>query len=257
MKPKPFDSEVALCAAFIAEIDKRTWTPYAETAGWDILLVRKSDGYQIGIQAKLALNLDVINQAIEQHGGWVAAAEGPDCRAVLVPGGTSKLEHICDYVGLVVVVMQSSQYYSRPSFYPTLPERSDAWGSDDWHEWCPTKRHKLPEYVPDVAAGASAPLQLTDWKIKAIKLAVLLERNGFVTREDFKHLSLDHRRWIAQDWLVASPKGYIAGAAPNFKKQHPKVYAKIDGEFDRWKPPQSGLLLPAATGNMFARHSAD
>lgn len=241
-KPKPFETEVALCAAFIELVDKRVWTPYAETGGWDILLVRRSDGYQIGIEAKLALNLDVINQAIEQHGGWMAVAEGPDTRAVLVPGGTAKLGHICDYVGLVVIVMQSAMNYSRPRFYPALPEKADQWrGSDDWHEWCPTKRHTLPEYVPDVAAGASAPIQLTDWKIKAIKLAVLLEKRGHVSREDFKHLSLDHRRWIANEWLVASPNGYVAKGAPNFKKQHPTVYAKIAGEFDKWKPP-AGLV---------------
>lgn len=237
-KAKPFQTEVALCAQFLELVDKRVWTAYAETGGWDILLSRNVDGFQIGIQAKLVFNLDVINQAIEQHSGWTAVASGPDCRAVLVPGSTSKLGHICDYVGLAVIVMQSATEYSKPRFYPRLPEKPDQWcGSEDWHEWCPTKRHKLPEYVPDVAAGASAPLQLTDWKIKAIKLAVLLEKNGHVTRSDFKYLSLDHRRWVAQDWLVPSPKGYLAGGAPNFKKQHPMVYEKISGEFDKWKPP--------------------
>jgi hypothetical protein len=40
---------------------------YPETEGWDILLVRVSDGFQIGIQAKLALNIGVINQCLE-HG---------------------------------------------------------------------------------------------------------------------------------------------------------------------------------------------
>lgn len=240
-KPKPFETEVALCAAFLELVDKRIWTPYAETAGWDILLSRKVDGFQIGIEAKLALNLDVINQAIEQS-AWQVTAAGPDCRAVLVPGGTAKLGHICDYLGLVVIVMQSAQHYSKPRFYPALPAKPDEWrGHSDWHEWCPTKRHKLPEYVPDVAAGAPSPLQLTDWKIKAIKLAVLLEKRGYVSREDFKHLSLDHRRWVASEWIVAGPKGYIAKAAPNFKKQHPTVYAKITGEFDKWKPP-AGLL---------------
>lgn len=63
---KPFPTEAALCAAFIAAIDKRAWTPYAETAGWDILLVRKVDGFQIGVQAKLVFNLDVVNQAIDR-----------------------------------------------------------------------------------------------------------------------------------------------------------------------------------------------
>lgn len=238
-----------MCAAFLELIDKRVWTPYAETGGWDILLVRRIDGFQIGIEAKLSLNLDVINQAIEQHSGWMATAEGPDCRAVLVPGGTAKLGHICDYLALVVIVMQSPSVYSRPSFHPSLPAKPDEWrGSDDWPEWCPTKRHSLPEYVPDVAAGAPAPLQLTDWKIKAIKLAILLEKNGSVTRDDFKHLSLDHRRWIANGWLVVPPRtlkgpsGYVAGGMPDLKKQHPRVYGEIVAKFDTWKPKEIALL---------------
>jgi hypothetical protein len=84
-KQPPFATEVALCSAFIACVDKRVWCPYPETAGWDILLVRRSDGFQIGIQAKLRLGLDVINQAIESRGSWHSTAPGPDCRAVLVP----------------------------------------------------------------------------------------------------------------------------------------------------------------------------
>lgn len=247
--PKPFATEVALCAQFLALVDKRVWTAYAETGGWDILLSRNVDGFQIGIQAKLSLNLDVINQAIEQRSGWMAVAEGPDVRAVLVPGGTAKLGHVCDYLGLAVFVVQSPSVYSRPSFHPSLPAKPDQWnGHDDLHEWLPTKRHQLPEYVPDVAAGAPSPLQLTDWKIKAIKLAIILEKRTYVTREDFKHLSLDHRRWIANGWLEVPPRtkdsrpGFVAGGMPNLKKQHPRVYAEIAEKWEVWKPKEEKLL---------------
>ena len=54
-----FRSEADLCAAFLAALERehaKKWMAYAETAGWDILLVRLKDGFQIGIQAKLALN---------------------------------------------------------------------------------------------------------------------------------------------------------------------------------------------------------
>lgn len=61
LKPKMFKTEADLCAAFIASIDSR-WTPYAETAGWDILLVRHADGFQIGIQAKQKMNTEVVNR---------------------------------------------------------------------------------------------------------------------------------------------------------------------------------------------------
>jgi hypothetical protein len=102
---------------------------------------------------------------------------------------------------------------------------------------------KLPAYVPDVAAGASAPVQLTEWKIDALRLLVLLEKNGRVTRADFKHLAMDHRRWVAPfpGWLKPDGKGgYIAGGLPPFREQHVKVYAEIKADFAKWAPKDGG-----------------
>ncbi|TIU81425.1 MAG: hypothetical protein E5W01_20510, partial [Mesorhizobium sp.] len=59
-----FESEAALCAAFIARLPK-DWTAYPETAGFDILLVRGADGAQIGVEAKMTLNAKVLMQAVE------------------------------------------------------------------------------------------------------------------------------------------------------------------------------------------------
>lgn len=244
--PKQFATEAALCSTFIGLIDKRTWVAYAETQGWDILLARKVDGFQIGIQAKLSLNADVINQAIEDAGSWHCQSPGPDCRAVLVPAdGSGRLQKICDYVGLIVFTVRSAERYSMPDYQPRLPDRPDCHhrnGWSDWHEWAPKVRHSLPEFVPDVQAGAPAPLKLTDWKIKALKLAVILDNRGYVTRSDFAHLRLDHRRWIANEWLIAGKHGWVAGKAmPPFKKQHPKNYKQVADKFKEWKPPE-GLL---------------
>lgn len=251
MATKPFATEALMCATFIDLLDKRVWVAYPETAGWDILLVRRADGFQIGIQAKLSLNIEVINQAIEQHGHWSAKAEGPDCRAVLVPeSGGRKLSVICDYIGVVVITIRSPLVYRYAACAPELPSRPDSWRSmgTDWHEWAPMKRHRLPEFVPDVAAGAPAPLQLTDWKIKAIKLAIILEKRGYVRRSDFVHLQLDHRRWLANEWLVApqpgkkAAPGWVAGKTmPPFKRQHPKNYKEIAAKFKTWKPPETLL----------------
>ena len=106
----------------------------------------------------------------------------------------------------------------------------------------------LPEYVPDVSAGASAPVQLTDWKIRAIKIAVLLEKRGFVTRSDFKGIGIDHRRWLApNDWLKIENGRYIAGRLPDFKAQHPKNYAEIVADFDKWAPA-AGVPLETQIG---------
>jgi hypothetical protein len=250
MKTAPFPTEAALCAAFIAEIPS-AWTAYAETAGWDILLVRNADGFQIGVQAKLRLNAHVISQAIDPWGAWNAERPGPDCRAVLVPDrtGAEGFSAICSYIGLTVLRMvppAASYRLSAGRYTPGLP-LPDGKG-EAWHEWLPAKRHKLPDYVPDVPAGAPSPRQLSQWKIKVIKLSVTLERRGYVTRADFKHLQFDHRRLLTAGlgWLVPDRKTgrYTRSKLwPNLKTAHPRVYGEIDRDYNRWSTPQGTLQL--------------
>lgn len=137
-KPKPFATEVALCARFIAAIGP-DWTAYPETAGWDILLVRKADGFQIGVQAKLRFGTDVINQAIEN--GHRAEHAGPDCRAVLVPwGDAGAFSKICGFIGLTVVRVTApganeKHVLHRKTFEPELPSERTSWSARDWFEW--------------------------------------------------------------------------------------------------------------------------
>lgn len=235
----PYPTEVALCAAFIAALPEE-WTAYAETGGWDILLVRNADGFQIGVEAKLRVNVHVINQAIEQH-RWHATSPGPDCRAILVPESTHGFGLICDYVGLTIITMRApSAYERRHRFSPQLPSERAGYASwnDDWHEWCPVKRHPLPEYVPDVAAGSSAPVQLTDWKIRAMKIVITAEKRGYVTREDFRHVGIDHRRWLVPEsqWLENRDGVWrLKGGVPQgFRAQHPRVYGEIEADAGKW-----------------------
>lgn len=255
MKAK-FASEAALCAAFLAAIDRRAWTPYAETAGWDILLVRKDDGFQIGIQAKLKLNAHVIAQAIEEYGSWAADYPGPDCRAVLVPeGDVANFKRIAAYVGITIIrftrLVRERNVRGGYAFMPQLPGTDSAtehWAKD-WHEWAPSARHKLPEYVPDVPAGMKSPLQLTQWKIGAIKLALMMERNGHLTRADFKHLHIDHRRWIApgSGWLKRDGDRFVCGPHfPDVRSKHPTVTAQIEADAEHWMPSKLPLFAKAS-----------
>lgn len=237
-KIKPFATEVDLCAAFLSVLPKE-WVSYAETAGWDILLARRSDGFQVGIQAKLLLNAEVIAQCIEEWGSYHADRSGPDCRAVLVPSGSAyKYQRVASYIGFTILGVQppqdhGSRWQQKSQFHPNLP---GGYSEDHWHEWCPTKRHALPDYVPDVAAGAPAPNQLTDWKIRALRLMALLEIKGSVTRADFKHLRLDHRRWLAAEgWLQSSPTGFVAcDRTPDLKAVHPRVYEEVKADAAKW-----------------------
>lgn len=248
--PKHFATEVDLCARFLSALPKG-WTPYAETAGWDILLSRDRDGFQIGIQAKLKLNVGVICQALEQHSRWWATLSGPDCRAVLVPEGESRLGPIADYIGITVIRVRPPppKHVRYAAFSPDLPDDGHTL-QDEWHEWAPAKRETLPSYVPDVAAGSSAPVQLTEWKIAAMKIAITLELRGFVTREDFKEHKIDHRRWMAsgEGWLQLVDGRLVGHRMPDFKTMHPRNYAEILADAEKW---MLKLTPPATTGRLF------
>lgn len=243
---KAFVTEAAMCKRFLSALPEE-WVSYLETAGWDILLVRKADGFQVGIQAKLKLNAHVISQALENYGVWSVDRPGPDCRAILVPWDQSGYELICKYIGITVIRVTPEQtpsawgYVSRTVFEPALP--GGYFGNQDpWQEWAPMMRHMLPDYVPDVTAGSPAPIQLTSWKIAALKLTVLLDRRGHVLRSDFKHLGIDHRRWLPSGagWLVIDGGRYIKGAHfPDFARQHPRVYREIEADFETWKPREA------------------
>ena len=96
MKSKfTFEKETDLCAEFMKRVPSE-WVVYPETGGFDIVLVRKEDGFQIGVEAKLKLNGKVISQAAEYAGSWYSCQSGPDCRAVLVPdSASSDLAVVC------------------------------------------------------------------------------------------------------------------------------------------------------------------
>jgi hypothetical protein len=238
-----FKSEADLCAVFIAEVEKKKdWTAYAETAGWDILLVRISDGCQIGIQAKLKLNAKVLTQAAE--GRWDRES-GPDYRACLIPPyGSSDLSELAFHCRLTLIQMRAPQPHAIPWFWPQLPffvtaARTDCDSGDDnnsWFEMMPTQRCQLPDYIPDVRAGSAAPIQLTRWKVSALRLAVLLDQTGYLTRADFKAHQIDIRRWTDGRWIVPGDRGFVAGDRfPGFRLQHPVVWDQIVADSARWK----------------------
>tara|TARA_R110000851_G_C13102466_1_gene568905 strand:- start:35727 stop:36500 length:774 start_codon:yes stop_codon:yes gene_type:complete len=251
----PFAKETDLCAAFIAAMPEG-WVAYPETGGFDILMVRTADGMQIGVEAKLKLNAKVIAQAAEAPRYHNAAGRGPDCRAVLVPEGVGMdLVQVCHLVGVTVIKMRhgdTAQHYSS-LFHPELPRMStNYWEGESWYERCPAQRLDVPDWVPDVRAGDSAPVALTHWKIGAIKLVITLERRGYLTRQDFAHFKISMSRWTQERWLVKDGQGgWIAGPYfPNFKLQHPVNFDQIAADYEKWKAPESasqpGLFVGGA-----------
>lgn len=252
-KTKLFSTEAELVAAFCSCIDPERWArnpsrapkwvQYHETAGWDLLLVHPETGEQIGIEAKLGLNAKVLEQALP--GRW-ADLDGPDYRAVLVPndGLQRHFAEIARHLGITVLTVISGPrgYYnaqvgSAYDFRPGLPDEGLS-TRDQWPNWCPARRCKLPDYVPDVTGGHSAPVKLSEWKIKAIKLLILLDRRGYVTRQDMKALSISPTRWTDRyyGFLTPSPDGgYVRNdRTPDLKAQHQTNWAQIEADYETW-----------------------
>lgn len=235
-----FASEAELVAAWLDELRRfghdKDWTVYAETAGWDLLMVHTA-GFQLGIEAKLSLNAKVIAQTLDGAHRYYRT-DGPDYRGVLVPRKKCQL-HMAEIgralgIGIIAYAPAAPFISGMGSRLPS--ERSYG---PEWPCWLPGERCKLPDYVPDVAAGVAAPVQLTDWKIKAIKLLIILERRGFVTRKDMKALAISPTRWC-DSWQGLLDRdqtagGYVRGRrTPDLRAQHPVNYAQIEADFASW-----------------------
>ena len=220
MSGSKFATESDLCAAFIAW-QQRTCpaaTCYAETGGWDILVVY-ADGVQLGIQAKLRLNAEVVLQATPDW-RWDHVGNGPDYRAVLVPD-TNGNSALAERLGLIVF-RASRDYRDVIQFDPDLIS------GHQWLDWNPAKRHPVPETSTDSVAGSPCPVTLTPWKVKALAVLAALEVGGTVTRERLRRAGVDPRRWFNERWLVPGDvEGeFVRGpACPAFDKQHPSAYA--------------------------------
>jgi hypothetical protein len=261
-----FATEAELVAAFCACIDPAKWShnpsyapkwvQYHETAGWDLLLVHPT-GVQIGIEAKLTLNAKVLEQALP--GRWADPA-GPDFRAVLVPsdGLQNHLRTIAHHLGIVAITVRrvgsDPSWSGHHQISPTLPDPETDYvhSLKDWPNWCPITRCAVPDYVPDVTGGHSSPVTLSPWKIKAIKLLILLERNGAVTRRDMNALGLSPSRWTDRFHGFLTPGaegGYVRNSrTPDLKAQHPTNWAQIEADYDTWSKgvATAGRLLGAA-----------
>ncbi len=236
-KPEPiFKTESELCAAFQAWAEKEGWSVYPETAGHDMLLVDK-DGHQMAVEAKLKLNLKVISQILPSSWDWNHTSRsdvGPDYRAILIPDRPDFVCELMIYLGIEVFYLHNRWAYRADGV------SFERYNAGAMHDWNPAKRFELPEYKSSHAAGQPAPIQLTPWKIGALRVVATLELDGKITRGQINAIGISPQRWcIAGGWLASLGKGKWARGdrMPAFEKQHPEVYAQILGEIKASRKP--------------------
>jgi hypothetical protein len=240
-----FTTEAVLCAAYQDFARASGWLVYPETAGFDMLLVRPEGhphaGTQIGVEAKLKLNAKVVDQILDVTPCDVRWEQGPDYRVVLVadPGRASGLARLLSRCG-VTTVAPVVEKYSHP-VTRVWPDEERCWrggwyvlgnhAETPWTDLNPTHRCELPEFIPTVPAGVPSPVQLSRWKIGALRVLALLELHGSVTNPDIKKCGCDPSVWTRAPnrWLDPVERGRFARSdrLPRFDLQHPDIYAQI------------------------------
>lgn len=197
-----YKTENELCNVLIEYASKNDWIVYPETSNFDILLVK--NGYQIGIQAKLKDNIEVLYQAIDYRTRHFNS--GPNIRAVLVPQASTEFLIIAKLLK-IFVIEALNQKYNRWPFYTskTILEKKiniDLNNIPNYLERSPKKLCWIPEVQVITPAGVKSPKSITLWKIEAVKLCILLDKNSFLTRDDFKNAKISDTIWKIKKWIV-------------------------------------------------------
>ena len=233
----PKITEADLCAAFTVRARACGWEVYAETGGWDLLLVWTGDapapvragawtqpidgpiagfqgaslaaddfglcpGDQWGIHAKLRGGTEVINQALQglrflDYAGSQPDA-APDFRGVLIPEKSGQVRAICDALRLDVQTPPESRPYDA--------EREDAEQIviPPRFRWRTAKRHALPPIVPSFVGGHPCPKALTRWRLGALRVAVRLRAGEHLTTADFRAAGVSHSLFVQRRWVQRS-----------------------------------------------------
>jgi hypothetical protein len=231
-----FESESMLCSEFMDFARAAGFKVYPETSEFDILLVATEQsaekystfapGDQIGIQAKLKGNVEVLHQALPRMFGCFMPGEpdklgkiGPHYYAVLVPSAIPEFYSVA-YRNAILVFAA----YERDRFGGV---RLNEFGLSSWEGRRRSRNrgakrfvHQEPCWVPgievNIPAGRKGPQQLTPWKMGAVKLCLRAELNGFLTTKDFAAEGISMSRWLQSGWI--RPGGFVVVGGKRLKQ---------------------------------------
>ena len=239
-KPKKFGKEAELCEYFMRAMKAQGWIVYPETGNFDVMLLATDrtllvqeharfalrsafhkgwvkPGDLVGVEAKLRGNTEVIHQAARSE------YEGPDFRSVLVPKAGRSFEWVAMRLGLGVITAEDLDppvFYSSAIGKRVVSAIEVARGS----RWTPTKRPWIPPVVPEGPAGEPSPRTLTRWRVKALRLCIVLEDRGYLMTEDFAREKVNIGRWRDLQWLTRGENRgrfatYVRGPGKNFPSE--------------------------------------
>lgn len=238
-------TEAELCRIFIEEANALPgWVCHPETGGFDILMAHES-GRQIGIEAKLQLNAKVAEQIVPSEGMLGYEVGSPDHRMVIVrhiTDANAGIAKLLGYLGIAVIGLRDrGDYYSggsrlyfdldgrfRCEALATGVDSNFRWGEEKvLFDWNPATRVMLPDVPSGVVAGAPSPVQMTPWKMAAVRVLARLRAQGCITAKEIKEEGCSPSIWI-QSYLERGPVRGQWVEGPNTRRvdlQHPELYA--------------------------------
>lgn len=182
--------EAEVCEKFKALMEDSGWVVYPETSDWDLVCVGPR-GVQVGVEAKGRANIMVLYQAL--HGDRFPGCKkiGPDYHAVLVPKAVPEFKKLAHILGVIVFDYEDITKFGANSidrFRLRL-----GWLSEELDNpmlWNHSKPLWTPPVVVEVPAGVQSPVKVTQWKVSAVRLCMLLRERGYITTRDFRDFGI-------------------------------------------------------------------
>jgi len=227
---KKFKNEKELCDAFIDLASGHGWKCYPECSNWDILLVKND--VQIGIQAKMHFNLDVVGQACPRS-VFNEPKRGPHYRAILIPERPKRYKGWSSVASRVTERLRI--WVFQPDGYGTAM-LTDKFNREDRFMWSPEALEWTPDFVPDLPAGVPSPVIMSKWKQGAMKVIATGQKRGWLTTDDFKDYGINHTFFLDSRWMITEGK---------IGRKNRYVLNDIEGRIDLQFPDYYGKIFEA------------
>lgn len=184
MNKPDYANEGDLCDAFATAIrnwrppaheDQWQWTVYPEVAGWDLVLVHP-DGTQIGVEAKMRCNLEVVAETLAR----TRYRNRPDYVAVLVPKASQPLKEVCHHLKILTFDAVKISRFEKETAAPKMWSRLGIILTDPFLTKDP-ERLSLPPIPLQSGGGRPNPHTLSAWRVGALRILIRIKRDGYVT----------------------------------------------------------------------------